>query len=212
MSTPSRMKALWRVSSPHTAPVTLRATDWISALGAALHQLGWLEQINRMACERLPNGDLIINDLTHDSRYIVQKLAGAADLPPLEADEEITELGRRSPVGAVSTLPEPGATGMDSNEILALGDATERTDPYAGWGMSLVIDPSEDIPSDEKPIIESYRPGRWQSAPPALEDVSVFEADDLSELPDESTITSRTARRSLSDAFKLIRRRRGSTP
>jgi hypothetical protein len=227
----SNLKALWRVSSPYTAPVTLRATDWISALGAALHQLGRAEHIDRMACERLPNGDLIINDLTHDCRYIVQMLAAAADLPAVDAGEEITEVrpligipARRSPVEQA-----------DDDEILAMDDASEPTDPYAGWGMSLQIDPEEDLPSEERPLIETWHATEPQGAPSAREDAFVFEEpeslvlrdeavaepaayedafsfeeDDLSDLSD-TTLNDGSPRRGLGVALRLIRARRSAS-
>ena len=48
----------FRVSSQHLPPLTVTATDWMSALGAALHQVGQLGSIARMACERVSNGDV----------------------------------------------------------------------------------------------------------------------------------------------------------
>ena len=149
MSTPPRLRALWRVSSPYTAPVTIRATDWISALGAALYQLGRTDQIERMACERLPNGEVIVNDLTLERRYVVQKLADATDLPEdeLEADDEITEVGLR-PL-SIAVAGEELQEEDDSEEVLAMGGGAERADPFSGWGMSLAVEDSEELDADE---------------------------------------------------------------
>ncbi len=115
---------LWRVSSPDTAPVTLRATDWISALGGALHQLGRSQHINRMACERLLNGDLIINDLTHDSRYVVQHLSTAADLLMPGAAPKRSTTERPRAASMARSVRGARAAG-DAAEALVMSDAAE---------------------------------------------------------------------------------------
>ena len=78
----------YRISSQHLKPVTVTATDWMSALGTALHRLGRVGTIKRMACEQVKNGDIIVNDLTNRHRYVVQEL-------PLMIDDgyadEVTE-------------------------------------------------------------------------------------------------------------------------
>ncbi|MFT5680462.1 MAG: hypothetical protein ACI8RZ_001368 [Myxococcota bacterium] len=160
------LKALWRVSSPYTAPVTLRATDWITALGSALHQLGRADRIDSMACERLSNGDLIINDLTHECRYIVQQLAGARDLPELGAVAAV-----QSAHAGVSAHPSPVES---ANEVLAMDDASEQIDPYSGWSMSLEID-QDDLLSEEQPLIERYNPANLrQDDAPEREEAFAF--------------------------------------
>ena len=228
MSISTELKGMWRVSSPCTAPITVRSTDWISALGRALHQLGRADHIDRMACERLGHGEFIINDLTHDCRYIVQQLASAADLPEVQvADEEVTEVGLHRPVPPaairVSSLPAD-----EDNGALAMGDATERTDPFSGWGMSLEIEHSEDLPSEERPIIESYRTEASMNSASQYEDAFAFDADDIDEefgeqlfgeddsddeaseeaLPDMSTLVGWESRGQFAAALEKIRLRR----
>ena len=83
-------RARFRISSQHLSPIILAATDWMSAFGAALHQLGRVGGIQRMACERMSNGNIIVNDMTNRRRYVIQ------ELPPLIAEDyedEVTELG-----------------------------------------------------------------------------------------------------------------------
>ena len=78
----------WHISSQHLAPIILLSTDWLSALGAALHQLGQIRGIRRMACEQMPNGSIIVNDLTNRRRYVIQQLHQATN----DDDDEVTEL------------------------------------------------------------------------------------------------------------------------
>ena len=79
----------FRVSGQHLPPLTVTATDWMSALGAALNRIGQLGSISRMACERMSNGDVIVNDLTNRRRYVVQLLPA---LTEEDYEDEITEL------------------------------------------------------------------------------------------------------------------------
>jgi hypothetical protein len=79
----------FRVSSQHMLPITVTATDWMSALGAALNRAGRIAGIRRMACEQVGNGDFIVNDLTNRHRYVVQALPA---LIPEDYEEEVTEI------------------------------------------------------------------------------------------------------------------------
>lgn len=92
----------WRVGTIEGGWVTVAATDWLSALGAALYRLGACEGLRRMACEVLPNGDIIANDVGRHRRFMVQRLTAAvriappADLPPeaiapVDDEDAITE-------------------------------------------------------------------------------------------------------------------------
>lgn len=90
MHEPDELLHRYRVSSQHHPPIIVDAADWMSAIGSALRRLGRIGSIRRMACEQMPNGDIIINDLTNRLRYVVQIL------PPLQDydDDEITEMIR----------------------------------------------------------------------------------------------------------------------
>ena len=79
----------FRISSQHLPPLTVTATDWMSALGAALHRIGQIGGIDRMACERMANGDVIVNDLTNRRRYVVQVLPSLIEE---DYEDEVTEL------------------------------------------------------------------------------------------------------------------------
>jgi hypothetical protein len=81
----------FRISSQHHPPIFLTATDWMTAIGTALHRLGRVGGIRRLACEQVGNGDIIVNDLTNRLRYVIQ------EVPPVIADayeDEVTELLR----------------------------------------------------------------------------------------------------------------------
>ncbi|MFT5682775.1 MAG: hypothetical protein ACI8RZ_003699 [Myxococcota bacterium] len=95
MPEPTEHLIRYRISSQHHLPIIQDATDWMSAIGAALHGLGRIGGIRRMACEQMPNGDIIINDLTNRLRYVVQILP-----PPSTEydDDEVTEMVMRLPL------------------------------------------------------------------------------------------------------------------
>ena len=67
------------------------ATDWMSALGAALYRMGQIGGIKRMACEQMGNGDVIVNDLTHRRRYVVQRLSVGIDDDYADAVTEVVD-------------------------------------------------------------------------------------------------------------------------
>lgn len=61
----------WLISGS-TLQAEVRAENWLVALGYALEQNGTLPSIHQMACERLENGSIIVNDLQNRRRYRVQ--------------------------------------------------------------------------------------------------------------------------------------------
>ncbi|MDG1479033.1 MAG: hypothetical protein P8R54_05545 [Myxococcota bacterium] len=225
MALNSDLTMLWRISSPDTAPVTLRATDWISALGAALHQLGRSQHINRMACERLRNGDLIINDLTHDSRYVVQHLSIAEGF--LEVDAAPTHSTTERPHAASAALPVRGARAAGDDEALVMGDSDGRSEalpsiaidtlrsraPFpaetpaegaittAAGRVRMVVEagPLEVVDAyldtEEIPIAMGSAEAEEPALPMDLEDVFSLEADAPSTLSDEITLIEASPRR-----------------
>jgi hypothetical protein len=52
--------------------MTVLAPDWLSALGAALGELGLEDGLNRLACERLASGLVIANDVGRKVRFTVR--------------------------------------------------------------------------------------------------------------------------------------------
>lgn len=83
----------FRVSGQHLPPITVTATDWMSALGAALHRIDRIGSIRRMACEQIGSGDVIVNDLTNRRRYVVRPLPSVLED---SLEDEVTEVHHRS--------------------------------------------------------------------------------------------------------------------
>ena len=51
------------VSARLLAPIEVTGENWIVALGKAFERLGIAEEVGRLACEGLPNGDVIARDV-----------------------------------------------------------------------------------------------------------------------------------------------------
>ena len=64
--------ARWQAGSLEGGWVTVTATDWLSALGAALYRMGLSDGLQRMGCEVLPNGTVIANDITQRRPFSTQ--------------------------------------------------------------------------------------------------------------------------------------------
>lgn len=62
----------WEVAELDGRTVFVRAANWVVALGIALERLGHTEEARRLACEVLPNGMAIANDLVGRRRYVVR--------------------------------------------------------------------------------------------------------------------------------------------
>jgi len=71
----------WEIRSLRQPIVVVDAPNWLAALGMALAELGCDDGMERIACERLPNGQIIVNDLSHQERYTVRPIA-CVRVPP----------------------------------------------------------------------------------------------------------------------------------
>lgn len=85
-------EALWQISGLLEEPVELSAADWLSALGTALRQQGRMSAICGLACEQLSEGVVIVHDLQHRARYVLQRQGAPATLslqtePPIPLNE-----------------------------------------------------------------------------------------------------------------------------
>jgi hypothetical protein len=97
----------WEIRSIHHPVITVMAPDWLSALGAALTELGLEAGLDRLACERLSGGLVIANDVGRKMRFTIRDVTARAAEP--------------RPVPAAS-LPEP-----------APRPAAPRGGPYLDW-------------------------------------------------------------------------------
>lgn len=70
----------FRVSSPEIGSVVVTGVNWLAGLGEGLGKLGVLDQIERIACEVLPNGTILVRDARRGLGYVVQPVTATADL------------------------------------------------------------------------------------------------------------------------------------
>ena len=92
----------WSVQSLRGPGVEVAAPNWLVALGLALHEQGACDELlARAACERLPNGTVVVNDLARRERYAVTPLAEPC------AAEDAPATGRAAPY--LDWMLEPGA-------------------------------------------------------------------------------------------------------
>lgn len=67
------------VSSRGYEPVEVEAPNWVAALGLGLEGLGYASELERLACELLPNGTVIARDISNGTGFIVQQVHEPAD-------------------------------------------------------------------------------------------------------------------------------------
>lgn len=60
------------VSAPGVRPATVEAGNWLAALGLGLDKLGLDADFSRLACELLPNGTVIAQDVRSGNRFVVR--------------------------------------------------------------------------------------------------------------------------------------------
>lgn len=73
---------LFSVSARGLPTVEVQAPNWIAALGQGLEELGRAATVQRMACERLPNGTVIARDVSSGMGFVVQPTG------PVEEDDD----------------------------------------------------------------------------------------------------------------------------
>ncbi|MFT5680170.1 MAG: hypothetical protein ACI8RZ_001076 [Myxococcota bacterium] len=78
----SNKRKTWEIRSIHHPVITVIAPNWLAALGAAMTELGLEEGLDRMACERLSNGRIIVNDVGRKMRFTVRETTKRAETPP----------------------------------------------------------------------------------------------------------------------------------
>jgi hypothetical protein len=81
---------MFRISSRTRGRLDVDAANWLSALGDALGHFGVVDQMDRIACEALPNGQILVRDVRNGSGWVVQPLGeegAVADVAPTLVDE-----------------------------------------------------------------------------------------------------------------------------
>ncbi len=64
----------WSIGARGQAPVQVEANSWLVALGLGLERLDEADGIERLACEVLQNGTVIVRDISNGNSFVVQPL------------------------------------------------------------------------------------------------------------------------------------------
>lgn len=82
----------FRVMSRRYGSIELNATNWLNALGHGLEQMGVMEGMERMACEVLKNGQVLVRDACLGEGFVVQPMGFAEmALPVEETNDDLYE-------------------------------------------------------------------------------------------------------------------------
>lgn len=78
----------FRVMSRRYGSIELNATNWLNALGHGLEQMGVMEGMERMACEVLRNGQVLVRDACLGEGFVVQPMGFAEVALVVEENNE----------------------------------------------------------------------------------------------------------------------------
>lgn len=124
----------WSVTARGQASVQVMARNWIVALGRGLEELGKAAELQRLACEVLPNGTVIARDVTSGTGYVVQVISGpdpqqtpptAEDLvrpddptaqSPMQLPEADDQTAEEASAEQIFELPQPAARDLAPHE------------------------------------------------------------------------------------------------
>lgn len=149
-------------------PSNVIAANWLSALGDGLEQLGIVGDIDRLACEVLPNGTVIARDVRTGAGYVVQP-AG-----PTVPDDVPTLTSPAPDLSSTETEPAPREPGAEparewaTQEVLAVSEYVtgeyptsepysveiEVTDPDIGGQLDPAVELAEKL---ELALIDTVR-------------------------------------------------------
>lgn len=73
--------ALWEISARTLPTIVVRAPNWMCAIGLAMQRLGVAGGMERVACERLQNGIVIVNDISTGLRMTARPVQATARAP-----------------------------------------------------------------------------------------------------------------------------------
>lgn len=77
---------LWEVSARALPATTVRAPNWMVAMGLVLEQHGGVARMSMVACERLANGQIIVNDISTGMRLTVRPCVVPEAIPRRSSD------------------------------------------------------------------------------------------------------------------------------
>lgn len=86
------------VSARGAGSAQVKAPNWIVALGLGMEEIGATAVIERMACERLPNGTVIVRDIQSGAGFVVvpeeeQTEEEVVQFEPIDVVEDELQLG-----------------------------------------------------------------------------------------------------------------------
>lgn len=137
----------YRISSRTHGTVEVPASNWLVALGQGLEQLGVVANMDRIACEALPNGTILVRDVRTGDGFIVQSLEGA---PP--SDERTEE------VFASPEDPDDPATAQERMLVPLLTSILQA--PSRGAAIQLSLDVAVQlIPAESGAVLLTERRG-----------------------------------------------------
>ncbi len=123
----------YTVTARGLSSVEVEARNWVVALGHGLAELG-RDQLERLACEVLPNGTVIARDIASGTGYVVQEMdeesdGEQVDDPASAVDEPAFALSDEDDLDDTLGLPDI-PTSDEESELLELPvDALQPLDP-----------------------------------------------------------------------------------
>lgn len=121
--------------SPRQGAVEVSAGNWLIALGLGLEQLGLMPSLDRLACEVLSNGQVLVRDVRAGQGYVVQPMGtvllpfeDTSDDETMEAPEDAADVSWLNVISAAPTLENAAekALGLLGTLIPAEGGAILR--------------------------------------------------------------------------------------
>lgn len=79
---------VFRITSRSLGTVDVEGINWLAALGEGLARLGCGDAMDRIACESLPNGQILVRDVRRGLGFVVQPLV----TDPPEDTEEVDDV------------------------------------------------------------------------------------------------------------------------
>lgn len=107
--------AWFLVSTRGGKPAAIEASNWLSALGSGLERLGAVASIDRLACEVLPNGTVLVRDVRTGQGFVVQP-SEASQVSTEEEPEELLLM----PADTEGTTGESGP--LEEPSLIMLAD------------------------------------------------------------------------------------------
>lgn len=107
----------WSVGARGQAPVQIEANSWLVALGLGLERLDEADGIERLACEVLQNGTVIVRDISNGNSFVVQPFGVEAEPSDDFGDEpiEVTgEVDRSVLIAEAGTIDAACQAALDS--------------------------------------------------------------------------------------------------